>query len=136
LPASGSTTVRTIATDQFNNDGPFAELTINVTSNTPPTVSLARGTPASGSLTNGQTFTLRVSGQDDVSVTNITVVGLGAVSFATNLPTGGQQFLSFVVPANAVPGGLFQFRAQATDSLGAKSATFTSAPASSSRSTR
>ncbi|MEO8425619.1 MAG: Ig-like domain-containing protein, partial [Verrucomicrobiota bacterium] len=121
LPASGSTTVRAIATDQFGNDGPFGELTINVTANTPPTVSLARGTPASGSLTNGQAFTLRVSGQDDVAVTNITVVGLGAVSFATNLPTSGQQLLSFVVPANAVPGGLFQFRAQATDALGAKS---------------
>ena len=121
LPPSGSTTVRAIATDRFNNDGPFAELTINVTPNASPTVSLARGIPTTGSLTNGQAFTLRVSGQDDVAVTNITVVGLGAVSFVTNLPTGGQQFLSFVVPGNAVPGTFFQFRAQATDSSGAKS---------------
>ena len=34
LPGSGSTTVRAIATDRFYNDGPFAELTINVVPNT------------------------------------------------------------------------------------------------------
>jgi hypothetical protein len=55
-------------------------------------------------------------------VTNIILVGLGALPFVTNFSSGGQQTLTFTVPANASPGTPFQFRAQATDGLGAKSA--------------
>ena len=121
LPVTGSTTLRAIATDRFGNDGPFAELVLTVQSNQPPTVSLTRGTPASGPLTNGQAFSLTISASDDVGVTNVTVVGLGPVPFATNFTSGTLRTLNFIVPGNASPNGLFQFRAQASDSLGAKS---------------
>ena len=118
LPASGATTVRAIATDRFGNDGPFAELVINVLSNQPPAVSLTRALPPAGPLTNGQSFTLLVSATDDVAVTNLTVIGLGPLAFFTNLPDGNPRGLSFTVPPDAVPGALFQFRVQATDLLG------------------
>ena len=121
LPATGSTTFRAIATDRFGNDGPFAELTLTVQSNQPPVIALARGTPATGSLTNGQPFSISVSANDDVSVTNITLVGLGAVPLSTNLTGVTSLILNLTVPLDAVPAGLFQFRAQATDSLGVRS---------------
>ncbi len=121
LPANGSTTIRAIAIDRFNNHGPIAELVLTVQSNQPPAISLTRGAPTTGPVTNGQAFSLVVSATDDVSVTNITLVGLGPVTFSTNLNNGAPRTLNFVVPTNAAPGGIFQFRAQATDSLGAKS---------------
>src|SRR5207247_7211507 len=87
----------------------------------PPIISLVRGTPSSGPLTNGQSFTLQVSATDDLGITNITVIGLGTIQFVTNFTDGAGRTLNFIVPGNAAPGGLFQFRAQATDALGAKS---------------
>ena len=122
LPASGSTTFRAIATDRFGNDGPLAELVVTVVPNNPPILSFTRVSPASGSLTNRQPFSLQVSANDDVQVTNVTVVGLGVVSFATNFGNGSARLLSFSVPSNAPSGGLLEFHAQATDGLGAKSA--------------
>jgi len=122
LPASGTTTIRAIATDRFGNDGPFAQLAIAVVSNHPPVVLLARVSPSSGPLTNGQPFSLAVSATDDVGVSNVTVVGIGPFTFATNFTSGASNLLSFIVPSNAAPGALFQFRAQATDVLGLASA--------------
>jgi concanavalin A-like lectin/glucanase superfamily protein/Big-like domain-containing protein/thrombospondin type 3 repeat protein len=121
LPASGSTTVRATATDRFGNDGPFAELVIDVVSNQPPVLALTRVNPPSGPLINGQAFLLSISATDDLAVTNMTVVGLGTVTFSTNFASGAARTLSFVVPSNAPPGGSIQFRAQATDALGLKS---------------
>ena len=118
LPASGSTTVRAVATDLYNNDGPISELTINVVSNQPPTVNLVRVSPADGPVGNGQTFVLEVSATDDVAVTNVVVVGIGALPFSTNFNSGALQTLSLTIPADAVPGGAFQIRAQAVDTSG------------------
>ena len=122
LPAGGSTTFRAIATDRFGNDGPEAEAVVTVVSNQPPSISFTRIAPATGPLTNGQPFSLQVSAIDDVQVTNVTVVGLGSISFATNFGNGSARLLSFSVPSNAPSGGLLEFHAQATDGLGAKSA--------------
>ena len=121
LPSGGSTTLRAIATDRFGNDGPFTELVLTVQSNRPPNVFLTRGLPLSGPLTNGQAFSLTVRAIDDEAVTNITVVGLGILPFATNFTSGAPQTLAFNVSSNALPGDLFQIRAQATDGLGIKS---------------
>ncbi len=102
LPMSGSTTVRAIATDRYGNDGPLAELIINVLSNQPPTVTLVR-TDASGStVTNGQTFVLRVTSADDDVVTNVTLVGLGAVPFAASYPDGQAHSVQLTV-SNIAP---------------------------------
>ncbi|MEO7676848.1 MAG: Ig-like domain-containing protein, partial [Verrucomicrobiota bacterium] len=121
LPLSGSTTIRAIATDRFGNDGPLAELAVNVVSNQPPAVTLTRQNPISGSVSNGQTFSVQVSASDDAGVTNLTVVGVGPLSFATNFPNGAAQSITFTVPTNAVPGALFNLIAQATDALGVSS---------------
>src|SRR5207302_5415158 len=96
LPPNGSTTVRAIATDRFGNDGPFAELPITVVSNQPPVLLFARTNPPAGPLTNGQPFSLLVSATDDLQVTNVTVAGVGAVTFVTNFTSGAQQTLGFV----------------------------------------
>jgi hypothetical protein len=122
-----STTLRATPTDRFGNDGPFAALTLTVVSNQPPAVSFTRLSPSFGTVSNGQTFSLSVSGADDVAVTNLTVVGLGAINFATNIASSaigaaGPFTLSFTVPSNAVPGKLLQFQARATDCVGADSA--------------
>jgi hypothetical protein len=125
LPLTGSTTLRAIATDRFGNDGPFAELVLTVQSNQPPALAFARGVPSAGPLTNDQAFSLVISATDDVAVTNMTVVGVGAVTLATNFANGGLRTLDLVVPSNAIPGTLFQFQAQATDALGVKSPVIT-----------
>ena len=121
LPMTGSTTIRAIATDRYNNDGPLAELVINVISNQPPTVSLTRGNPATGPVGSGRVFTLLASATDDVQVTNVTILGTGVLPFVTNYTSGAQRTLVFTMPANAVVGATQQFRAQAMDFLGLKS---------------
>ena len=121
LPTSDKTTIRAIATDRFGNDGPLAELTLSVQSNQPPAIVLQRVVPGSGVLTNGEVFSISVSATDDVAVSNIVVVGLGATPFATNFTGGSERFLSFSAPTDAPPGQLVEFRAQATDFMGAKS---------------
>ncbi len=122
LPASGSTTVRAIATDRYNNDGPVAELVIHVVANEPPTVRLVRTSPASGPVGNGETFTMEASASDDVAVTNLSVVVVGGEPWATNYAGGDLQTLAFTVPAWVAPGGGYQVRAQAFDALGLASA--------------
>src|SRR5262249_51439567 len=94
LPTAGSTTFRAFAIDRFGNHGTNATLAINVVPNQPPVASLKRGTPVSGTLANGQPFTLQVSATDDLGVTNLTVVGLGTIPFATNFTTGALRTLS------------------------------------------
>ena len=88
MPASGSTTVRAIASDRFGNDGPIIEKTFAVVSNQAPVATLKRLSPAPGPLANGETFTLQLGATDDLSVTNLTLIGLGAIPFATNYASG------------------------------------------------
>jgi hypothetical protein len=121
LPLTGSVTFRAIAIDRYGNEGPFSELTLAVVPNEPPTLQLSRGLPAAGAIGSGQAFTLNVGAVDDLEVTNVTVVGLGAWNVSTQFSNGGQRTLSFVLPANTSPGVPLQFRAQATDALGVKS---------------
>ncbi|HKS37006.1 MAG TPA: Ig-like domain-containing protein, partial [Verrucomicrobiae bacterium] len=122
LPASGSTTVRAQGFDRFGLSGTNETLVINVISNQPPALVLARINPPTGPLFNGQPFSLLVSATDDVQVTNVTLAAVGGLSFVTNFTSGAQRTLNLVVPSNSPPGGSIQFRAQATDALGLKSA--------------
>ena len=121
LPVTGGVTFRAIASDRFGNDGPFAELTVTVISNQPPTVALVRTNPPSGPVANGQPFSLLLSASDGIAVTNLSVVGVGAMTFVTNFASGALRTLNLVVPLD-VPPGTAGFRAQATDALGVKSA--------------
>lgn len=121
VPSVGSTTIRAIATDRFNNDGPLAELVLSAASNQPPVVVLTRVGLASAMVGSGEIVTLNVSATDDSAVTNLAMVGVGGISVATNFANGASRTLSFTVPAGATPGTQLFFHAQATDDLGVKS---------------
>ncbi|HET6407449.1 MAG TPA: Ig-like domain-containing protein, partial [Chthoniobacteraceae bacterium] len=121
LPFTGTTTIRAIATDRFGNDGPVRELQLSVVPNQPPTVQLTRVVPASGALTNRQSFSLRLTATDDATITNVALVGIGVLPFATNFAIGTERTLTFTVPENASPAQTFRFIAQATDELGMRS---------------
>ena len=118
LPASGQTTLRAIATDRYGNDGPVTELTLSVVSNLPPVARVVRRDPPTGPIGSGQSLTLEVSASDDLAVTNLTLIGLGAVTLSTNWPGGATNLLHLTLPASASPADSLQFRAQASDSLG------------------
>jgi len=121
LPDTGSTTVRAIATDRFGNDGPLAELVIAVLSNKPPTIQLRRVSPASGDLAGGGAQSLLVSAEDDVAVTNLTVLVRGAFFFSTNFPDGSQRTIVINVPSNVVVGSFLEIVAGAIDGRGLRS---------------
>ena len=121
LPDSGTVRFQAIATDRFGNDGEIRELDVTVVSNQPPVVSLVRVTPTNSVIGTGQELTLTLSASDDNAVTNLTLVGLGAIPTARTFSNGTATNLTFTVPATNVAGTLLQFRAQATDSSGATS---------------
>jgi Bacterial Ig-like domain/Carboxypeptidase regulatory-like domain len=121
LPTNGSVTIRAIASDVFANDGPFIETNITVVPNLAPTISLIRGTPTNGAIQTGSQFVLSLSANDDIQVTNVTLVGIGAMSVLRTFTNTISTNLSFTLPSTAVAGSTMQFRAQATDSLGIKS---------------
>ncbi len=118
LPSSGATTVRAIATDRYGNEGPVAELVLQTQANQPPEVSLVRVDAPGTTLTNGQPFTIRVAATDDLAVTNLVLVGVGPISFATNLVHGGAREFSFIVPTEAPAGTSYRFLARAIDAQG------------------
>jgi hypothetical protein len=122
LPAAGATTLRAIASDRFGNDGPFAELTLNVVSNEPPVVSLARGAPTNGPVRTGQAFALNLSATDDLDVATMTLASTGAVATNRTFGGGAPTNISLTVPATAPGGEVIDFSALAVDTLGLASA--------------
>ena len=119
LPLSGSVRYRARASDRYHNESADALLQIDVVSNRPPVITrLALANPASGPVGSGQPFSLAVGASDDVSVTNLSIVGSGTLVFSTNFPNGDARLVAFTMPADAVPGSGFQIRARATDALG------------------
>ncbi|MEX0742246.1 MAG: Ig-like domain-containing protein, partial [Phycisphaeraceae bacterium] len=121
LPASGATTVRAYASDRYGNEGTNVDLVINVVSNQPPLVQLARVIPLTGPVGSSNTLVLQVSAADDYTVTNLTLVGLGAFAYVTNLTSGATQLVAVAVPPDQVAGAVLQIRAQAIDGLGVAS---------------
>ena len=92
-----------------------------VESNVPPVVSLVRLAPAGGPIPNGTAFTIGVSATDDVAVTNVAIVGVGGVTFTTNVPDGSTRTFSIPVPETVPAGTAIRILAQATDSIGQRS---------------
>lgn len=121
MPTNGSVRLQAIATDQFGNDGEITQLEVTVVSNTPPLVTLIRMDPTNGPVGTSKTLSFQLSADDDNAVTNITLVGLGAVQAVRNFDSGTPTNLTFTVPATNLASSFLQFRAQSTDSLGAKS---------------
>ena len=120
LPQTGSTTIRAIATDQFGNDGPLAELTLAVQVNQPPTIQFTRVSPTNGPAPSGSTVVVEVAALDDSGIAQLKVLasGLGAGGLLT---TNVSLFRVLgQVPPNAGP-GFVQIFAEATDSIGQSS---------------
>ncbi len=118
LPASGSTTIRAIATDQYGNDGPVAETVLTVQPNQPPTISFARVTPLTGPILSGAFVAVDVTANDDSGITELKAVatGFGAGGLVT---TNGRTIrFQGAVPASAGPGSQIQIFAEVTDDVG------------------
>ena len=118
LPASGSVTVRAIATDRFGNDSPVAVRTIETVPDEPPSVFLTLVDPAAPPVTRGVPFTVAVSATDDVAVTNLHLTAPAPLAFDRTFPSGASNRLSLVVPNSAPATGSVDLTAVATDTSG------------------
>ncbi|HSH14446.1 MAG TPA: carboxypeptidase regulatory-like domain-containing protein, partial [Verrucomicrobiae bacterium] len=121
LPPTGSTTLRAIATDQFGNDGAFAELVITVQNNQPPTLAFERVTPLTGPALSGSLVTVDVVAADDSGISEVRaiVAGLGSGELAST--NANRLRVQGPVSAAAGPGSLVQIFAEAFDDLGQSS---------------
>lgn len=121
LPANGTITVRATATDAFGNDGPFYETNITVVANAAPTILLTRGSPTNGPVETGKEFRLWLGATDDLQISNVVMVGIGSFSVVRMFTNAMLTNIVFDLPATTLPGSNLQFRAQSTDTLGARS---------------
>jgi hypothetical protein len=118
-PAAGDYTVRAVAIDRFGNEGPFAQFTLRVRVNEPPTVRFVRVDPAAGPVRSGSAFSLRVEAEDDGgAVADLRAAVTGAATIALRTSTGAPLVLQGVVPAGAVPGSKIRVLATARDAAG------------------
>ncbi|HYG23696.1 MAG TPA: carboxypeptidase regulatory-like domain-containing protein [Verrucomicrobiae bacterium] len=121
LPTNGLIRLQAIATDAFGNDGEIRQLEVEVVPNLAPTVTLVRIDPTNGLVGTSKEFKFALSASDDNAVTNVTLVGVGAIQTVRQFGSGALTNLTFTVPATNLAGAPLQFHAQATDSSGAKS---------------
>jgi hypothetical protein len=121
LPMNGSTTFRAIATDQYGNDGPLAELVVTVQPNLPPTLVFTRVTPTAGPARTGSFVAVDVEATDDSGIGELKaiVAGIGAGDLARTNATR-LRVQGFVSPA-AGPGSEVQIFAEARDDIGQSS---------------
>ncbi len=127
LPATGSTTIRALAVDQYGNDGQFVTLTITVQANQPPSVQFTQVQPGSGPATNGATIVVNVTATDDSAVSELQGI-VGGAGLAALVQTNFAQPTNFaqlqvagIVPANAIAGQSVIVFGEATDNKGASS---------------
>ena len=121
LPMEGTTTIRAIASDQYGNDGPFAELVIAVEANQPPSIALVRVEPESGPALTSQFLSVDVNADDDSGVAELRVMttGLGAGGLVTTNSTS-YRVQGVVDPATG-PGAEIEIVAEAIDNIGQSS---------------
>ncbi|MCF7730949.1 MAG: carboxypeptidase regulatory-like domain-containing protein, partial [Akkermansiaceae bacterium] len=118
LPATGTVVFRGIAIDRFGNEGPLAELTVNVLPNTPPVITLTRLSPATGPVATGSAVSVRLSASDDSGVTDLKAAMTGAATAALKTTTGADITLTGVVKSTAGAADVITIIAQATDTSG------------------
>ena len=117
-PAAGTYTVRAIAIDRFGNEGPFAQFTLTVRANEPPTIRFVRLDPAEGSVPSGSSFSLRVEAEDDGAIADLRAAVTGAATVALQTSSGEPLTLQGVVAPDTVPGSKIRVLATAKDSSG------------------
>ncbi len=122
LPESGSRVYRAIALDRFGNESGAVALEVTTVENQPPTAILARREPLVGPAPAGSTLRVNVSAEDDVQVTNLTVIASGFASFTNSFPNGATRTLSVPVPAELAADTNVTFTAVARDFRGLTSA--------------
>jgi hypothetical protein len=121
LPAQGSTIIRAIATDRFNNDGPVSELILNVVSNQPPQIQFTRITPAAGPIPTGSFFAVDVDASDDSAVRELRAITTGTVERDLQSTITTRLRVQGTVPAAAGSGGVIRILAEAIDDTGLSS---------------
>ncbi|HAV61008.1 MAG TPA: hypothetical protein DCY13_01415, partial [Verrucomicrobiales bacterium] len=121
LPATGATTIRAIATDQYGNDGPFAELVIAVQNNQPPTVQFAQVTPATGPVPSGSFVVVDVTATDDSGISEVKAIVAGIGSGGLVSTNGTRLRVQGQVSAAAGPGSEVRIFAEAKDDVGLSS---------------
>jgi hypothetical protein len=118
LPQSGSVVFRGVAIDRFGNEGPLAELTVNVLPNTPPVITLTRLSPLTGPVATGSAVSVRLSAQDDSGVVEFKAAMTGAATAALKTSGGADITLSGFVKSTAGAADVITILAQATDTSG------------------
>ncbi len=121
LPASGSTTIRAIATDRYGNDGQYVQLTIPVQPPQPPTLQFALVSPTNTPIPNGATVVVDVFASGDTAISNLVAVAGGGATGNLAATNGAHLRVQGVVATNASPYQQVQIFAQATDNLGLSS---------------
>ena len=118
LPASGSTTIRAIAIDQYGNTGVAEQLVLTVQPNVQPSVQFVRVTPPAGPIPSGSTFEVDLTASGNSNVFNITGSVGGAATPAAFATNGSTLRLFGSVPATATAGQQIQINGQAVDTIG------------------
>ncbi|MGH7973018.1 MAG: hypothetical protein ACREIC_30240, partial [Limisphaerales bacterium] len=121
LPQTGSTTIRAIATDQYGNDGPFAQLVITVQPPQPPRLQFTLVSPTNGPIHTGSSFIVDVTASADTGISNLTALAGGAATGSVLSTNGTQLRVQAFVPTNAIAGQPVEIFAQATDAIGLSS---------------
>ncbi len=121
LPASGSTTIRAIATDQYGNDGQFTQLVVNVQAAAPPTLQFSLVSPTNGPVPTGSSLVVDVTAAADTGISNLTAVAGGAATGPVLSTNGAQLRVTGLVPTNAIAGQPAEIFAQVIDNVGLSS---------------
>jgi len=113
--------VTAVAVDTVGNRSTPQTLTIPVSANQPPTVTLTN--LSSATIAQGQTLSLQITASDDVALQRLVFSTVGAVTTSQEIaiPNGPVQFSTSVpltVPLTAVSSGSFTVQVAAVDSIG------------------
>jgi hypothetical protein len=119
--APGTAVLRAVAIDRFGNEGPLAELAVEVAANQPPALAFARLEPASGPVASGSRLRVEVSASDDAGVAELRASATGAASQPVTTSGGAPILVDVVVPASAGAGASVAVRGEAIDGSGASS---------------
>ncbi|MFM1943956.1 MAG: hypothetical protein RI897_2938 [Verrucomicrobiota bacterium] len=121
LPQSGGTTIRAIASDRYGNDGPLAELRLDVIENQAPTLEFQRISPPSGPVPSGSFVLLDIVAEDDSQVVDLKAIVAGIASGDVASTNSSRLRVQGFVPADTGPGRRVEVYAEATDDSGASS---------------
>jgi hypothetical protein len=121
LPESGTTVLRGIATDRFNNDGPLAELAVTVVANQPPEIEFVRINPPTGPVPTGSFFVVDVVASDDVAISQMRAIATGTLEANLNATDSTRLRIQGTISAQAGPNRAVRIFAEATDELGLSS---------------